>query len=305
MADRLVEIWQAQKEQQSELGMDPRHMNDVDRRRATTDLVMLLHEEASELGRIVSTHKRHLLASPRIDPHNVAEEVADILKTAVAIAQLHGLQVHDVVEAIRRKTRVVRSKAEGERMQLQRSTRLLCVDMDDVISDLASWGQQLKEYRDGYEPGKHVWDILEAHKDEFYQDGRFRNMPPVDGAPTAMRTIKELGWTIVIVTARPQWQYKRLYADTLEWLDQHEVPHDHVLFNKDKVEAVHTHLAPAWPRAFIEDHPRNATALADAGIPVLLFDRPHNAGVPESDLIRRVRGWGEVLEVLRSYDQSQ
>lgn len=298
MADRLVEIWQAQQEQQAELGMDPRHMNDVDRRRITSDLVLQLHEEASELGRIASTHKRHLLSSPRIDPHNVSEEIADILKTALVIAQLHGLTVSDVVKAFHRKTRVVRSRADGERMRLQSTTRLLCVDMDDVISDLGSWGKQLAEYKVGAEPGKQVWDILEAHKDEFYQDGRFRDMPPIEGAPAALRALKARGWTIVIVTARPQWQYKRLYADTLEWLDKHEVPHDHVLFNKDKVEAVHSHLAPAWPRAFIEDHERNARALADAGIPVLLFDRPHNQGISDAENLTRVSGWDKILEAL-------
>lgn len=298
MADRLVEIWQVQQEQQRELGMDPRHMSDVDRRRITSDLVLQLHEEASELGRIASTHKRHLLAAPHIDPGNVALEVADILKVTLVLAQLHGLSVAEVVEAFYKKTRVVRSRADGERMRLQSTTRLLCVDMDDVISDLGSWGKQLAEYKAGREPGKQVWDILEAHKDEFYKHGRFREMPPIEDAPESLRALKARGWTIVIVTARPQWQYKRLYSDTLEWLDTHEVPHDHVLFNKDKVEAVHMHLAPAWPRAFVEDHERNARALADAGIPVLLFDRPHNQGVADANNLTRVSGWKQILEVL-------
>ena len=113
-----------------------------------------------------------------------------------------------------------------------------------------------------------------------------------------MRALKKSGYTLVIVTARPQWQYKRLYADTLEWLDKHGVPHDHILFNKDKLEAVHAHLAPAWPVAFIEDHERNAKALADAGVNVLLFDRPHNRDVVDGERIRRVSGWSAVLEAL-------
>ena len=172
MADRLAEIWVAQQEQQAELGLDPKHMNDVERRRATSDLVLQLHEEAGELGRLASTHKRHLLSSPPINATNVAEEIADILKTTLAVAQLHGLGIHDVVDAFHRKTRVVRSKAEGERMRLQRSTKLVCVDMDDVISDLSSWVLSLKESRGSAPAGKHVWDMLEAQKDEFYTSGR-------------------------------------------------------------------------------------------------------------------------------------
>lgn len=299
MTDRLIEIWQVQERQQAELGLDPRHMSDVERRRTTSDLVLLLHEEAAELGRIASTHKRHLLASPEINPDNVTEEIVDILKVTLALAQLHGISVHDLVKGFHRKTRVVQSRADNERNSLRKDTKLICVDLDDVVSDLASWAAKLAVERGDAPAGLHIWAMLEAHKDEFYKQGRFRDMPPVEGATDGMRELKRRGYTLAIITARPQWQYKRLYADTLEWLDNHQVPHDHILFNKDKVEAVFTHLSPAWPLAFIEDHERNAKALAEAGIPVILFDRPHNQSITPGTLgITRAVGWEHVLRLL-------
>lgn len=298
MGDRLTEIWMAQAEQQQQLGLDPRHMSDVDRRRYTSDLALQMHEEVSELARLMPSYKRHLLADGAADRQEVAEEVTDCLKVLMTIAQLNDLSVADIVDAFHRKTRVVKSKAEGERMRLQRDTRLICVDMDDVISDLTKWIATLAEARGAAPAGKHTWDMLEAHKDDFYRSGRFREMPPVEGAPEGMRALKGMGYKLVIVTARPQWQYRRLYADTLEWLDQYGVPHDHVLFNKDKVEAVHQHLAPAWPLAFIEDHSRNAASLVEAGIEVLLLDKPHNQDALANSKLRRVASWDEIVSIM-------
>jgi NTP pyrophosphatase (non-canonical NTP hydrolase) len=289
------ELWKVQIEQQADLGLDPKHMTSVEKRRLTADLVLQLHEEATELGRLTSTYKRHLLADQHPHDSNVAEEVADILKVTLALAQLHGLPPESVVEAFLRKTDVVASRARGERLAMRRDTKLVCVDMDDVISDLDGWMRQLRELRGG-EASNH-WALLESHKDEFYNSGRFLEMPPVAGAPEGMRELKERGHTLVIITARPQWQYKRLYADTLEWLKRYNVPHDHILFNKDKVEAVFEHLKPAWPKAFIEDMPRNAIGLADAGIPVLLLDTSRNQGL-EHQNITRVYNWAQILEKL-------
>lgn len=297
--DMLGEMWTLQAAQQKDLGLDPRHMSDVERRRTTSDLVTLLHEETSDIGRLSGAHKRHLLSTPDMDKHNVGDAIADVLKVTLALAQLHNLDCGDVFEAFKRKTRVVRSKAEGERMRLTHNTKLLCVDMDDVIADLSGWGETLLKARGTAAHGKHTWDMLEAYKSEFYSDGRFRELPPVEGAPEALRLLKHHGFTIVIVTARPQWQYKRLYADTLDWLEREQVPHDHILFGKDKVELVHEHLSPAWPTAFIDDHELNAKSLAKAGIKVMLFDRPHNQGVSiDSDFVRRVTTWTEIVQIL-------
>lgn len=294
----MKELWELQAEQQAELGLDPHDMTDVERRQVTKDLLLLANEELAELARVFSTHKRHLLSTPTFDKIGVAEEVADTFKTLIALAQLWGVSAELVTEAFARKTRVIRSRSTGERAQLRDETKLLCVDMDDVLSDLAAWVSSLSEAGAGLEPGRHLWDLLESKKDGFYREGRFRELPPIIGAAQGLSAAKELGYTVVIVTARPQWQYKRLYADTLEWLDEHGMHHDHVLFNKDKVEAVHMHLSPAWPTFFVDDHERNARALSSAGIPVLLFDRPHNKTLADSQLIRRVDGWQEITRIL-------
>ena len=77
-------------------------------------------------------------------------------------------------------------------------------------------------------------------------------------------------------------------------------PNDIILFNKDKVEAIHTHLQPAWPVAFVEDLERNVRALSAAGVNVLLFDRPNNQSLEPLPRVKRVRGWAEVTSELEA-----
>jgi uncharacterized HAD superfamily protein len=108
-----------------------------------------------------------------------------------------------------------------------------------------------------------------------------------------------MGFKIVILTARPQWQYKRLYGDTIDWLERHNIPADFILFNKDKVEALHAHLAPAWPTLIVEDHPRNVSALSAAGVNVLLFNCRHNQEYQEPEGVSRVSDWSEVVAAFR------
>jgi len=294
--DRLALLWKLQAEQQEELGLNPDSMSDVERARTASDLELLLYEETAELARLSGTYKRHLLSSPRLQRAEVADAVADVLKVALAIAQLHGLSDSDVVDGFERKTLVVRERSNGERIELCRGTKVICVDLDDVICDLSEWRERLLE--DAAFDAPDELSRQEGLKADFYEGGRFRSMPPIQWAREALLRIRAAGYKIVIVTARPQWQYKRLHADTIYWLEQYGIPRDLVLFDRNKVEAVYNHVAPAWPTAFIEDHGRNAQALAEVGIQVLLFDAPYNQDVADSKFIRRVHGWEGVLAAL-------
>ena len=292
----LIELWGLQLEQQRDLGLDPCQLDDVERGRVITDLVVQLHEEVSELGRMVPTYKRHLLSRPGAVSAVVAEEVADVLKTVVALAQTHELSLGEVTDAFVRKTVAVRERSLQERVRLEKATPLLCFDLDDVICDLKPWRDELCG-ADFDAPPADKLVVVERLKEQFYKRGRFREMEPIHGAREAMERFASQGYQLVIITARPQWQYKRLYGDTVIWLREHGIPFHRVLFNKDKVEALYEHIAPAWPRWFVEDHERNAKALSAVGVDVLLYDQPHNQGFSAPG-VHRVCGWDDIADLI-------
>jgi len=295
MRDRLSEMWTLQREQQEALGLGPRELSDADRRMVATELVAQLHEEVTDLGRHVPGYKRHLLRMPTVVPMDAAEDAADVIKCVLAWAQLVGVDAEQVMDAFRRKTAVVAARAESERTSMEASTRLLCVDLDDVVVDIAEWRKQLAQARQGALGPAQVLAAEEAFKHKWNTTGGFLFCPHVPGAPEGLRKVKEAGYMIALITARPQRQYRRLQSDTMTWLMRHDVPYDLLLFNKDKCEAVYQHIQPAWPAAFVEDHTRNATALAAIGVPVLLFDAPHNREMAEQKNITRVSDWPAVL----------
>ena len=279
-----------------ELGLDPETLSDVERRRQHTDLVTQLHEEASELGRAVGGYKRHVLRAPAVERYAVAIECVDVVKCALATAQLHGVDARMFASLFRAKTREISAKHAAERHTFG---EILATDLDDVVADLEPWRQELGittlSERGG--PAERL-RASESMKEQFYAGGRFRELAPIPGAPEALRRAKAAGFSIVIITARPQWQYKRLQSDTHDWLRAHDIPCDLLLFSRNKVEAVYEHLTPAWPVVFVEDHPGNARALAEVGINVLLFNRPHNENEEIGPGIARVAGWDEILKRL-------
>lgn len=294
--DRLTWLWETQAQQQRELGLEPSELGDIERRQTLGDLARLLHEEVTELGRLSPSYKRHLLRSPGASSSAVAEECVDVLKTVVAIAQLHGLTLDELVDAFATKTQVVRERAAAERLALAHDSKVLCIDLDDVVFDLGPFRDQLVAHDELHAPARLV--ASERTKAEFYEGGRFRDLEPIPGAPEALRLIHSAGYMIVAITARPQWQYKRLYGDTVHSLRKHGVPFDLVLFNKDKVEAMYEHVCPAWPVAFVEDMERNAKALAASGVRVLLYDQPHNQSVSAGPNILRVKDWQQITRLL-------
>ena len=297
-SDHLIKMWALQAQQQRELGLDPNELSDVERRRLCDDLTLQMHEEVSELGRLSGGYKRHILRAPKTNLGAVGIECADVLKTLFCIAQLHGLTPGEMVDAFVQKTNAVRQKAVAEQLELTNSCRVLCVDVDDVICDLEPWRDELKKLGPIDAAAALRLEASEDMKNAFYSGGRFREMSAVPGAAEGLARIAAAGIKIVLITARPQWQYKRLHSDTVYWLNREGITYDLLLFSRNKVEAVYDHVRPAWPIAFVEDHPVNADAIAEAGIQVLLYDQPHNRHVSAKSGITRVASWTEITTKL-------
>jgi len=297
MNDRWADLWERQEQQQKDLGLDPAPMSGTDKALAAKDLALGLFEESSKFTQNATRYKKHILSAP-IEPSNLLESGIDVMKYTVALLQLHGVTPEEAFSAFLEKSRVVQHRADGAAMELARDTSLILSDLDYCIADLSDFQERVSVAQGGRPMTNEVVNELEALKEKFYRGGGFRDLPALPGAQKAMSTLRERGFKVGIITARPHHQYKRVYADTIFWLKEQAIHHDLLLFNKDKAEAIYEHIFPARPQWFVEDRDKHALELAGIGVRVILMDKPWNKTLPEHPLITRVADWSEALDLI-------
>jgi len=290
MSDKWDEMWKLQQEQQVFFGLDPNEMTRVAASEAANMLSLGLYEEAAELARAATRFKAHILRLSDVDKSNVAEEAADVLKYVLSIAQLHGIEAVELHEAFCRKTHVVADRAKGEQLVLSHDTKLVIVDLDGCVADLSVLASATRH---------HPLPEQERVKETFRRGGGYADLPLIHGAKEGLALLRELGYKIVIITARPHRQHKRLYGDTLGWLKKHDIAYDLILFRRDKAEALCEHIFPAQPTCFIEDRAKHALEIVDMDVPVLLLDNDGNRTV-DHELITRVADWTEIIDAVKS-----
>lgn len=102
------------------------------------------------------------------------------------------------------------------------------------------------------------------------EDGMYQRAP-IPGAIDAVRRIADAGHDVHLVTARGGLANGlRIKAETVAWIEAHQVPHAGLHFLADKA-AVRVDVA-------VDDSPRNTDALEAAGVCTWLVHRPYNAG---------------------------
>lgn len=295
----LRAIWQSQAEQQM-LWYNTENLTDEERSRICQELLLGLYEEAGELARYADVRRYHLLHRPASVKSNVIDQGVDVLKYLVSVLQLHGATAEEFAAAFKTKTRIVRDRWDQQHVELTHDTRLIITDLDGCVVDMAEFESHINGLRDrdDADPAE-MTAALEEVKERFYIHGGFQSLPPLPGAVDALRQIREFGYKLVIVTARPYWLYRRLYGDTMRWCDDNGVSYDAIIFGKDKAEVVTEQIHPARPTWFIEDRKKHCIELTDIGVPVLLYDTPRNRDMPDHPLVRRVMSWPDIVEAAR------
>ena len=246
---------------------------------------IVLHAE-SELHELLATYswKFH-----RNKPHvsNVAqreEEMVDIFKFVMTLAQIQGLTPASLEDAYWRKTAVVRQRHNQE--WVHRVDRpYVVVDIDWVLCDYAAgfsgWIVQTNptlidvEMRD-HILAQHMWmdgpSVGMSHatwkqlQHDFRVSGGNRNMSAFDDAAGFTRWCREQGHLIVLLTSRPIDQYPNIYTDTVVWLQKTGIEFDIVWWAQEKGDFMQlANLTPEWFRFYVDDDLRYIQQVAASG----------------------------------------
>lgn len=178
------------------------------------------------------------------------------------------------------------------------------VDLDGVCADFyggllpiaAEWlGVDVTSLPERVTWGLPEWGVDKApggyealHRFAVTQRELFRVLPPMPGAPAALRKLSAENVRIRIITHRFFIKHFHQVAarQTIEWLDYHDIPYWDLCFMQEK--------AAVGADLYLEDSPRNVELLRSDNLSTIVFTNSTNDHLPGP----RANTWAEALELI-------
>lgn len=185
----------------------------------------------------------------------------------------------------------------------------IAVDLDGVLYEWSKTARyMLREYKGHSVSGpmgaeSTSWDYIMHHVPaadwkwlwtEGINLGLFRYGHVVTGAQTAVRSMRDLGHSVIVVTHRP----KEAVPDTIAWLDMLMKPDAGVVF-----DGIHI-LTSGEPKSsvnfdvLIDDKASNLEDAVGHARKGILFDREWNQGAKPAGT-ERAYGWKDAVRIVR------
>jgi beta-phosphoglucomutase-like phosphatase (HAD superfamily) len=190
-------------------------------------------------------------------------------------------------------------------MAWQQDRFVLGVDLDGVVADFtrglkpiaAEWlGVAEETLTDDISYGFREWGLERVggydtlHRFAVKERELFARLPPITGAPAAMRRLSAVGdIRIRIITHRLyiHWFHKEAIRQTTEWLEKHGIPYWDICFMRDK--------AAVGANLYLEDSPENIQSLRAAGFETIVVVNSTNSDLPGP----RAESWEEIERLVR------
>jgi len=302
LGEEIMQMFQRQRNFQRMVFPNWDTMSPADVAATTRDLVMHLISESEEVLRETQWKIHRKLPGMVMVRSNIHEELVDVFKFWLALYQLHGFTLEDLPEEFARKSTVVEQRWMQEQSLKLDPKRTVVVDVDATLCDyvggfldyVAAHYQVPPIDRSKIEGSdlsggcakylkQPVADLV-ALKHRYRDCGGKLLLDPLPDAAAMLRSIQFSGGQIAILTARPYETYKRVFADTLVWLQKHSMPYDAIWMSEDKREFL-LRVLPTCV-AVVDDDATQALRLAEAGYLVMVPQWPSNAGL-KHERIRR------------------
>ncbi|MEK6917497.1 MAG: hypothetical protein AABW51_00975 [Nanoarchaeota archaeon] len=189
--------------------------------------------------------------------------------------------------------------------------RKIGIDIDECVVEFVRGYLEIYKKSSGREfsfdqiTSYNFWECLPISKVEaislaniFYESDRFRNLPLIDGAKDALRCLST-NYNLFLITSRPI----KVKDKTQDFFKRNFPVMDlKILFSGDFFKGGLKKSEICKQRGIeimVEDNGVYAENCANAGVSVLLLDKPWNRGYNHNQNIHRVKNWGEILQHLK------
>jgi len=250
----------------------------------------------SELTQLADTvhYREH---RPNITPthmQNILFETMDVYRYCLSILNLWGYDENDATSAFESRDANLRVRTE-KNLSKWNGQKVVVVDVDDVI---ARFRQNFYDWVNETYPGCNVdhrsneyflSKPIEGKSGdqlliEFIDSGCLRKIDVCDNVIKSLRTLRQKGYWVHILTARPETELKCMH-ETYEWLDKYVKEFDSVQLSSEKYIAVASLEAYKQGKVVcaIDDSPKHASEYVMHGVPCLVPKRNYNTGVMNHD----------------------
>lgn len=186
--------------------------------------------------------KKHRFTGQQNNIDNFIEEGVDTMKFLINLFVINGCSSDQFYEKFIDKSAVVdiRYKQETELQFIKNSTdKFVVFDIDGVLNKYPNnfmvyaaknefYYKSLADFR---MQNPSAYKIL---KKQFRETGQERKAEAVEIASILLKEVRSIGYKVILLTARPYKHFTRLFADTTNWLKDHDLVYDFIFFDERK-----------------------------------------------------------------------
>ena len=267
-------------------------LTEDDRVRLTKEYIEYLHSELVEVLNNVPWKKHRFTGVSNRDA--LLEELVDVQKFLFGLMMIWGVNPGELSRAFMRKSDIVEQRFKQDHLLPRQVTsdKVVLVDIDDVV---ANWEQGFYDWAYDQHPELEPDDFLshvdpglrQRLKDEMHAAGGMKSLTLLNGTIEAVNLLRQHGYTIVWLTARPIGKHPRLVGDTVTWLQDMDLPTEYIYYSDLNK---HVFVAEKFPRAvaLFDDNPEIVAHAREFGIDAYLVDaHGTTAGQSFLELVRR------------------
>ena len=268
--------------------IDPSILTEEEKIKYTKEYILSIHRE---LGEILDTipwklHRKNEVVKSEA---NITEEIVDCFKFLLNLCLIWDIDDVKFSKEFDRKSRVVWQRFNQEIFKvISKKDKVCAIDLDNTLAHSDEYFTKVFNKKNvTYFPDKA--SIKKSIRTLEYEDFKFWyresgekiNIPVMEGAKELCDFLKEKGYKIVIISARPYNKHNRIFSDTLEWLNDNHIQYDAVYFEKDKHIKILKELSHL--SFIVEDDLEYAKQISKLGYKVYLLN---NSKVKDKNIVQ-------------------
>jgi len=277
----------------------------------TKELALALHSEVSDLVSATS-YRSHRKKKIKPDIDKILFESVDIVRYTIAILNEWNICHEDFLNAWQSKDTYLNSCNRCEN-NIWNGEKVAIIDIDDVLCEFrqgfSKWLLHTHSIVTDVESSEYYFiSALEetGHNPEkifesFISDSGFLNLDIATGGKEFMDNLKDDGYFVHILTARPGNNLRCVY-NTFEWLENNKIYFDKIDFASEKLRwCIQSDYWCKNSISFaVDDSPKHAAEYSKHGVKTFFPDKSYNKELESISECFRYESFEKIIKMIKN-----